>query len=219
MPPRVNRQAASASRRPYDARGRRELAEESRRRVLLRARELFLAQGFGATTIAQIAQAAEVSPESVYKNFGGKPGLVRAIHDQSLLGTGDQPAERRSDLAQLTTTDPLALMEQFGRFVAELSPIGAPVVLLIRAAAASGDRDMAHLLREVDEARYRRMHHNAHRLSDRGLLRPGLTAEEAADVMFASTTAELYESLVVKRGWSPERYGTFIAKTLAANLL
>ncbi|MFP3700087.1 helix-turn-helix domain-containing protein, partial [Burkholderia sp. SIMBA_013] len=61
--------------RPYDARRRRELAEASRRLVLARARELFLAQGFGPTTIAQIARAAGVSPESVYKNFGGKPGL------------------------------------------------------------------------------------------------------------------------------------------------
>jgi hypothetical protein len=42
---------------------------------------------------------------------------------------------------------------------------------------------------------------------------------DAADVMFACTSVGLYESLVLKRGWSPERYGRFIAETLGANLL
>jgi hypothetical protein len=37
--------------------------------------------------------------------------------------------------------------------------------------------------------------------------------------LFTCTTAELYESLVLKRGWTPEKYGAFIATTLAANLL
>lgn len=200
-------------------RRRRELAQESRAAVLARARELFLARGFGATTIAQIARSAGVSAESVYKNFRGKAGLVRAIQEQSLLGASGPPAELRSDRAQQTATDPIELMEQFGRFTAEISPLGAPIVLLIRDAAASGHADMAALLREVDDARYQRMLHNASQISARGLLRPGLSADEAADIMFTCTTAELYESLVLKRGWSPQQYGHFVANTLRANLL
>lgn len=205
--------------RRYDASLRRERAEASRRKVLVQARELLLSQGFGATTIAQIAQGASVSAEFVYKNFGGKPGLVRAIWDQSLLGSGDIPAEQRSDAAQEEATDPRALMEQFGRFVAEVSPIGSPILLLVRDAAASGDAAMAALLEEVDDARYRRMLHNARHVLGRGLLRPGLSDVEVADVFFACTSAELYETLVLKRAWSPERLGQFVARTLAANLL
>lgn len=219
MPRRVNGSAPSTPRRPYDARRRREIAEESRRTVLAGARELFLAQGFGATTIAQVARAAGVSQESVYKYFGGKPGLVRAIQEQGLLGAGGPPAEQRSNLAQLTASDPIALVEQFGRFTTEVGPLEAPIVLLIRDAAASGDTDMVNLLREVDHARYRRMLRNARQMQARGFLRPSLSAPEAADVMFTCTSAELYESLVMKRGWSVERYGTFIARTLKANLL
>ncbi|MGN6406543.1 TetR/AcrR family transcriptional regulator [Sinomonas sp.] len=215
----VNGGERAGKARAYDASRRRALAEEARRNVLATARELFLDKGYGATTIAEIARSASVSPESVYKNFGGKPGLVRAIQEQSLLGAGGPPAEERSDRAQLTATDPRALMDQFGRFTAEISPIGAPIVLLIRDAAASGHPGMADLLREIDDARYRRMLHNARQLVGRGLLRAGLGAEAAADVMFACTTAELYESLVLKRGWGAERYGEFIAATLAANLL
>jgi AcrR family transcriptional regulator len=187
--------------------------------VLARSRELFLAAGYGRTTIAAIARAAGVSKESVYKGYGGKPGLVRAIFEQSLLGAGGTPAEERSDRAQATATDARELMEQFGRFTAEVSPLGAPVFLLIRDAAASGDPEMAVLLRDVEDARYRRMLHNARQVLGRGFLKAGLTEEEVADVMFTCTSAELYESLVLTRGWDAERYGRFVARTLAANLL
>jgi len=217
MGPAVN--GAPPRSRSYDARRRQEAAEESRKRVLAQSRELFLARGFGRTTIAAIAHAAGVSKESVYKGFGGKPALVRAIYEQSLLGAGGPPAEERSDRAQATFTDPHGLMEQFGRFIAEVGPLGSPVYLLIRDAAASGDQDMAALLRDVDNDRYKRMLHNARQVLGRGFLRPGLTAEEVADVFFMSTSAELYETLVIKRGWSAERFGRFMARTLAANLL
>ncbi len=219
MPHHVNASTPPTPKRTYDARRRQEIAEEARRTVLARARKLFLAQGYGPTTIAQIARAAGVSPESVYKNFGGKPGLVRAIQKESLLGVGGPPAEQRSDLAQLTSTDSVALMDQLGRFTTEVGPLEAPIVLLIRDAAASGDADMADLLREVDDLRYRRMLRNARQMAARGLLHPRLNAIEAADIMFACTTSELYERLVIKRGWSAEQYGAFIAKTLKANLL
>ncbi|MGO4236509.1 TetR/AcrR family transcriptional regulator [Pseudarthrobacter sp. YAF2] len=217
MGPAVN--GALPRSRSYDARRRQEAAEESRKRVLAESRGLFLAKGYGRTTIAAIAHAAGVSKESVYKGFGGKPGLVRAIYEQSLLGAGGPPAEERSDRAQATVTDPRELMEQFGRFVAEISPLGSPVYLLIRDAAASGDHDMAALLRDVDDERYQRMLHNAHQVLRRGFLRPDLGVEEVADVFFMSTSAELYETLVLKRRWSAERFGRFMARTLAANLL
>ncbi|BCW36225.1 hypothetical protein StoSoilA2_22810 [Arthrobacter sp. StoSoilA2] len=209
----------SGGQRSYDASRRRQAAEASRRTILARARELFLLQGFGATTISEIAAASAVSTESIYKKFGGKAGLVRALHEQSLLGKGGPPAEQRSDLAQVAADDPRELMEQFGRFTAEVSPLAAPISLLIRDAAATGDADMAGLLKDIDDARHRRMLHNARQLIARGLLRPGLGAEEAADIMFACTTPELFESLVLKRGWSAGRYGRFIASALAANLL
>jgi AcrR family transcriptional regulator len=187
--------------------------------VLAQARAMFLSEGYGRTTVAAIARAANVSQESVYKGFGGKPGLVRAIQEQSLLGTGGPPAEDRSDRAQATAADAVELMDQLGRFTTEISPLGAPIVLLIRDAAASGDADMAALLHDVDDARYQRMLHNARQVLARGFLRAGLMEEEVADVMFTCTSAELYESLVLKRGWSAERYGRFIGRTLVANLL
>ncbi|MBI4900674.1 MAG: TetR/AcrR family transcriptional regulator, partial [Actinobacteria bacterium] len=161
--------------RRYDATRRREKAEASRQAVLTHTRRLFTRQGFGNTTVTQVASAAGVSDEFVYKNFGGKRGLVRAIYLESLVGVEDLPAEQRSDLAQMTFTDPHALMRRFGRFVTELSPLGMPVHLLIRDAAASGDIEMISLLEEVDDERYERMLHNARQVAARGFIRAGLS--------------------------------------------
>ncbi len=205
--------------RRYDASGRREKAEASRRAVVAHARTLLLSQGFGSTTIGQVAGAAGVSEEFVYKNFRGKAGLVRAIYLESLLGVGDVPAEQRSDRAQSTVDDPRALMRRFGRLVTEVSPLGSPVYLLIREAAASGDPDMTSLLQEVDDARYERMLHNACQVMARGFIRGGLSERDVADVFFTVTSAGLYETLVRKLGWDPERFGEFVTNVLVSNLL
>jgi len=67
------------TRRRYDSSGRRERARQTRDQITSIARELFLSDGYAGTTVAGIAAAAHVSVETIYKGFGGKPGLVRAI--------------------------------------------------------------------------------------------------------------------------------------------
>ncbi|VXB37252.1 TetR/AcrR family transcriptional regulator [Arthrobacter sp. 9V] len=211
-------EATSSARRGYDASRRRQAAEASRQTVIDRARHLLLTQGFGGTTVTQVATASGVSSETIYKSFGGKAGLVRAIQQQSLLGSKQSAAEQRSELAQRTAEDPLTLMHHFGLLAAEVSPLVVPINLLIRDAALTGHSAMAALLQEVEEARHGRMLRNAQHLLDRGFLRADVSAEQAADVMFACTAPELFEVLVMKRGWTAEQFGSFIASTLMANL-
>ena len=66
-------------RRKYDSARRAEQARQTRGAIIEAAQRLFLRAGFAATTIAAIAAEAQVSAETIYKAFGGKPGLVRAI--------------------------------------------------------------------------------------------------------------------------------------------
>jgi AcrR family transcriptional regulator len=207
------------SQRPYDASGRRARAEANRQRVLEVARRLFLADGYGATTVTAIAADAQVSAESVYKAFGGKSGLVRAIHERSLLGAGPVPAEQRANEAQAAETDARVLVRRLGTFVTEVAPVVAPVMRLIQDAAAGGDAAMGALLAEVEAARYERMLHNARTLAGRGLLAQGLTSERAADVMWMYTAPEIYENMVVERGWTLDEFGEFVARALAVALL
>src|SRR5262245_26062302 len=101
-------------RRRYDSRGRKEKAESSRAQILAVARRAFLEQGYAATTIAEIALAADVSSETIYKTFGGKAGLVRAIHERALEGSGPRPAPRRSDDMSAREDDPHVIVRKWG---------------------------------------------------------------------------------------------------------
>jgi len=204
--------------RQYDSRRRRQEAHRTRTGVLDTAQRLFLSNGYSETTIASIAEAADVSVETVYKAFGGKRGLVRAIWDRGLEGSGPIPAERRSDEMQALEADPRQVIRNWGALSAEVSPRAAPILLLLRTAAAS-DTEMATLLQEVDDARLTRMGHNARRLHDRGELRDGVTLAQARDVLWTYSSPELYELLVLRRGWALERYGRFIAEAMIAALL
>jgi AcrR family transcriptional regulator len=203
--------------RSYDGRSRQEQARATRERVIEVARSVFLENGYGATTVLAVAEKAGVSVETIYKGFGGKPGLVRAIQERGLEGRGATPAESRSDATSAREDDPRMIVKTWGAFVAELSPLVAPIDLLIRSAAAS-EPELAALVHDIDEARLSRMKKNARMLFERGFLRKGVSVDEAAEIMWAYTAPELYDLLVVRRRWSPQDLGTFVAGALEAAL-
>jgi AcrR family transcriptional regulator len=204
--------------RRYDSARRQDAAQRRRAAVVEAARRLFLREGFSGTTIARIATDAGVSEETVYKAFGNKIALVRAIRDQALAGVGPVHAERRSDQMQASKNDPRQIIRGWGVLTMEVAPRVAPVLLLVRDAAAS-DPELARLQAEMDAARLTRMTHNARTLLKGGHLRRGINLDEAADVLWTYSSPELYEMLVVRRGWEVERYGRFIADAMIAALL
>jgi AcrR family transcriptional regulator len=206
------------TRRRYDSSGRQEQARRSREAVLDAAQRLFLDQGYAATTIAEIARTAGVSVETIYKGFGGKPGLVRALYQRGLTGSRPLPAYQRSDQMRASETDPKTIMRQWGLLTAEVASTVSPIRLLIRSAAVS-DPEMAALLKGNDEERHKRMRHHARFLKKRGYLRHGVTLSEAADILWTCSSVELYELLVLNRGWSLPRFAQFVADFMIATLL
>src|SRR3954464_2153169 len=202
-------------RRSYDSSRREAQAQATRDAVLKAARRRFLDDGFAATTIASIATDAGVSVDTIYKTYGGKTGLVRGIYERGLAGEGPVHAEARSDSLQLTEQDPLAITRAFGRFVMEVAPQTAPIMLLIRDAAVS-DPEMAKLQAELDEERLARMVHNAVNLRTAGHLRAGLSVEAAGENGWLYPAPQRYELLVIQRGWPLRRFGAFVADALAA---
>lgn len=206
------------TKRPYDASRRRAQAAQTRAAVLGAARRLFLEDGYAATTVARVAGEAGTSVETVYKAFGGKSGLVRALWERGLAGRGPVPAPQRSDLLSSTETDPVRVLRGWGMFTTEVSPEVSPILLLVRGAAAT-DPEMAALLAEIEAQHRARMRHNARRLQTRGWLRPGIGVARATDILWTYSSAELYELLVIKSGWPIRRYGEFVGEALVAALL
>src|SRR6478609_3179015 len=126
-------------RRAYDASRRREQAAQNRMAILDAARDRFLALGYGTTTMATVAADAGVSVETVYKAFGNKPGLVKAVFDVLVVGDDeDVPMVERDFVRRnMAEPDPRRKLEDYGSHLAETAPRVSPILLVIRAAASS----------------------------------------------------------------------------------
>ena len=207
-------------RRRYDSSRRQEQAAGTREAVLEAARRLFLDHGYAGTTVSAIAGAAGVSVETVYKAFRNKPGLVKAVFDVSIVGD-DEPVpfvERERVRRIQEEPDPRRKLAIYGEHLAETAPRSVPVQLLVRDAAAT-DPGAAAVWRQMAGERLTGMTMFAQHLDAGGHLRPGLTVGDARDVLWTYNSAEVYDLLVLQRGWEPERYGRWVADALVAALL
>ena len=206
------------TRRPYDTTRRREKARQAHDALLNAAMARFLEHGYLATTVESIAHDAATSTATIYKSYGGKPGLVRALCARALEGAGPTPAEQRSDTLKEAESDPRRVIEGWGRLTAEVAPRVAPILLLLRD-AAGGDPAAADLHDELDRDRLKRMTANARHLIRGGHVRNGISLADARDVLWLYSSPELFDLLVRRRGWSVRRYSRFVAEAMIDALL
>lgn len=204
--------------RSYDGSHRRSRADAAARRVVVEARRLLLSRGYVKTTVTDVASAAGVSPETVHKRFGGKPGLVKAVFDAGIAGEGSRSTEEIADEVSRHEADPVRRLRAFGGLVGEVTPRVAPLMLLVRA-AAEHDAELAQVWDRMNAERLARMSGHARRLAADGQLRAGVGVEEARDVLWAYSSADLYDVLVRRRGWDPQRYGRWVGDAFVAALL
>lgn len=207
-------------RRVYDATARQDQARHRRRVVVECAQRLFLERGFAGTTMGDVAGASGVSVQNVYKVFGNKVGLAKAVFDAAIAGD-DAPVpmtERASLLKVRKENDPRRKLHFYGEHLAAVAPRHVPFQLVILDAAAN-DPDAAEVWDQLQAERLRGMAMFADDLASHGHLRKGVSAAEARDVLWTYNSAELYRLLVLGRRWSPRRYGRFVATALIAALL
>jgi AcrR family transcriptional regulator len=205
-------------RRRYDASGRHRQVQQSRARMLAAAQDLFLADGYSATTIPRVAREAGVSAQSVYKAFGNKGGLVKAVFDTAIAGD-DQPVsmiEREALLRVRNEPDPVVKLWLYAAFVADTAPRHVPVQLLLRSAAAA-DAEAALVWQQLCTERLTGMSMFAQALGPH--LRDDIDIDDARDLLWTYNSPELWDLLVLQRRWSPDRYADELARTLIHALL
>jgi AcrR family transcriptional regulator len=183
------------------------------------ARVLFAERGYQATTIDAISDHADVPPATVYRLFSSKLGILKAMLDVSIAGD-DQPIAlpARPEISALgDESDPAALIAGFTRVTVAINARGGDVFRIL-ASAADSDPAAAELLADVHRQRDRGQGQIARALARAGSLRTGLRERDAADLIHALMSPDLYRLLVVERGWSPARYEQWLAGTLADQL-
>ncbi len=200
--------------RSYHSEIREARARETRERILEAARQLFTEGGYARTSVAAIAAAAGVSPQTVYNSVGTKGELLLALND--LVDREGKVAEIQREIAcacdprvilALTASLRRRLMEGAGDIV-ELLMEGAATEPEVAAAWAEG--------RARSRAGAGRI---ARRLAELGALGAGMCADTAADTIYALLHHGVWVRLVGECGWSPAAAEAWTAEMLERALL
>ena len=213
MPEPVKRDPPSTSGR---GQARTRLA---RRAVVDAARALFLERGYVATTIEAISEHSDVPPATVYRLFASKLGILKALLDTSIAGD-DQPlaVPQRPDVASVfAEPDAQKLLAGIAGVTSAINQRTNDVYRVLVSAAGS-DPAASALLDEIRHQRDRGQGRIARSLARAHALKPGLRQRDAADLIHALMSPEVYRLLVGDRGWTPERYRGWLAATLVQQL-
>jgi len=205
--------------RRYHSPRRAEQAVQTRRAVLAAARDLFVSQGYAATTVAEIAREARVAVDTVYTTVGRKPALLREVLETAISGADVAvPADEREYVARVRAA--ASARDKITAYVTGLVDVQrrlAPVFLALRD-AAGGDPESAALWREIAE-RARNMRRFAADLRATGELRADLSDDDVADIVWSMNGTEYWVLLVGERGWPPERFATYLIDAWSRLLL
>jgi AcrR family transcriptional regulator len=206
--------------RGYHSPLRAEQAQRTRAAILAAARRLFGEKGYAATTVAAIAAEAGVAVDTVYAAVGPKSAVFRLLVETAISGTDQAvPAEERDYVRRIR--EARTAREKIEIYAAAVRGIGermAPLFLVLHAAAPQA-AELAELRREIGERRARNMRLFAEDLAATGELRPDLSLDEVADIVWSMNSAELYALLVRERGWAPPRYERFLTDAWCRLLL
>jgi AcrR family transcriptional regulator len=192
----------------------------ARAAVVEAARTRFLDRGYAATTIEAISDLSDVPPATVYRLFSSKLGILKALLDISISGDDEAlPLEDRPHVrALLSDPDPRNQLAGFAGITSGIMSRTEPVYRILLSAAGS-DPDAAALLAEQTRHRQRGQAGIARSLARADALRPKLRERDAADIIHALMSPEVYRLLTGDRGWPAARYEQWLKNILIDQLL
>ena len=209
--PRVN------ARRPYTSPLREQQATATRRAVLDAARQLFIAQGYGATTVEQIAQRAGVSKPTVFTAVGNKQTVLRAVRDAAIAGDDEPvPVAQRPAAGRIRAEpDQRQAVELLAQHLTGVASRYAQINEVLHAAADGGEEELRELWEAEEDQRLTGARFWVEVLTGKGPLRPGLSQSDAIDMMWLLMSPDNYYRLVHRRRWAKQKYQRWLAATIA----
>jgi TetR/AcrR family transcriptional regulator of autoinduction and epiphytic fitness len=202
-------------RRPYRSNRRQAQARQTRRQILTAAGALFVERGYNGATLEAIAQQAGVAQETIFAVFGNKRNLLSKLVDFA-VGGDELPLallERPGPQRVLRVSDPVQQLHLFAADIANILERVAPLFEVLRMAAKT-EADIAELLQNLLAERMRNMQVFVGQLAAQSPLRPGLDVAQAAEIVWALTSPEVYNLFTVDRRWAKEKYVQWLGDTL-----
>jgi TetR/AcrR family transcriptional regulator of autoinduction and epiphytic fitness len=202
--------------RAYVSAARTQQARQTRKRVIDAATRLFVEQGYAATTMRAIAAEAGVSIPTVELLFGTKAQLLHVALDVAIAGDDEPlPVLSRAWADDAQSTDDVV---EFLSAVAEVlreAQVRSAGVMLAAYEAATADPDIHVLVADRELQRERTAGWIVDGVLGRASLRGGLDWTAAVDTVWILMDPVVFSRLTKHRGWSPERYATWFADSVA----
>jgi AcrR family transcriptional regulator len=186
--------------RTYEQRARADEAARTRLRIIEAVFDRLRAAPAEPIAIDRIARLAGVARSTVYAIFGSRAGLFDAVGRElgsrsgyaSLVDAKHQPDARDHLRAGL-------------RASSEMLAANRDIYRALRSMAQLDEQAVGGVVRRMDEERAAGMKRLAGRLADQGLLRDGLSVEDAEHILWVLTSFESFDSLFTGRGLSTDR--------------
>ena len=206
--------------RQYRSPARTAAAEETRARIRQAARELFVERGFQGPTLTDVADRAGVAARTLYDSFGSKLELLR--HTIAMLTMGDESRVRAADRPEAVTTrelsDPREALAAHLKGATDLMNRAGDLILM-GDSVPGVDPGLARTVTRGNQAAYELNLKLAQRFHERGELRPGLAAGDAADIIYTLSSPGVFRTLRGMRRWSQRRYYEWVLSTATHQLL
>lgn len=170
-------------------------------------------------TISGLADAAGVSPQTVYNSVGGKAEVIKAVYDVMLAGDEDStPMSQRPEFRRVTeATDVASYAAAYAAWVRVIYDRVGPLLGVLLAHGPGGDPVLENFVATIDTERRRGNTSSLQGLAGHGQL-PSSRFDEAVDAVWALTAPEVYDRLVRRCGWTPAAYERWLAGQLGAAL-
>jgi AcrR family transcriptional regulator len=206
--------------REYSAPGRAEQAQATRRRIVEAARRLLLDGGYAKMTIAELARAAEVSPQTVYNSVGGKAEVVKAVYDVTLAGDDDPvPMSDRPEFRAVVEAEDIATWARaYAHRSRTISQRVGPLLAVLLGHGAAGDPVLEAFVAKIDGERRIGNRMGLSGLVERDVVPSGRTLDRIVDAVWVLTAPETYDRLVLRSGWSASAYESWLSGQLVAAL-
>lgn len=197
---------------------RAEKAEETSRRIVAAARELFTDPGYSSTTIQAVAREADVAVETIYSKFRNKQGLLDAVLGTNTTGAPD--AKRLFEMPEFRAIAECTDQREQLRMLAHMDRVILErVASSHRIMATAGSREAQDALDKQIDYRIRAQRMYIDLLLNNGPLREGLSADDAGATYASLAHPMNFNMLTVTLGWSHDKFEEWMAETTERLLL
>ncbi len=184
------------------------------------ANDLFVAKGYTATSLAEVAAAAGVARPTVFAAFGSKAALLHDVLDEALAGD-DAPvpvAQRPWFEPVWTAQSPAAVLDAYADVCVLIAGRAARLFEAVRR-AADDSPDAAQLWQTLQDSRRAGAVMVLEHAVTVGSLAPGLSLEQGTDILWVLNDPAHYSTLVIDRGWAVDDFRRWLARTMRQALL